>query len=78
MINIESLNKIKAQIQILKQRFDSMEQTLNIQEEILNLLSEQAKTLCKEAAYNKDSYSVEKIMKRAFSKGTFPKILFKN
>ena len=65
----KKLKYIKAQIEALKNRLESIDKTLSLQEKLIDLISP---AFCKE-----ESNSVEKIMKKAFSKGSLPKILFK-
>ncbi len=82
MANITSnknLNNIRTQIDLLKQRLEGIDKTLELQEEILDLLHENSKSLIKDAiSHNRNSSTADEIMKSAFSKGKLPKILFKN
>ena len=74
----EGFNKIRTQIELLKDRLNNIDKTLEVQEEVLDLLYENSKSLLHDALYTDDeSISVNEIMKRAFSGRTLPKILFK-
>ena len=75
----KKLKYIKAQIEALKNRLESIDKTLSLQEKLIDLIStEPHKQLLNKPAFCKEeSNSVEKIMKKAFSKGSLPKILFK-
>ena len=75
----KNLNNIRNQIDLLKQKLDGIDKTLELQEEVLDILQENSKSLIRDAlSPNKGSYSVDEIMKSAFSKGKLPKILFKD
>ena len=74
----ESFNKIRTQIEFLKERLENIDKTLEVQEEVLDLLYENSKSLLHDALYTDDeTVSVNEIMKRAFSGKALPKILFK-
>lgn len=75
----KKLKYIKAQIEALKNRLESIDKVLGLQEQLINLIStETHKRFLNNPAFCKEeSNSVEKIMKKAFSKGLLPKILFK-
>ncbi len=74
-----NLEKIRSQIELLKLRLENINKTLNFQEDILNMLTENTKLLLKEATvtYSNPDSTCE-IMRKAFSKGKIPKILFKS
>lgn len=73
-----NLEKIRSQIDLLKERLDNIDKVLNVQEEAINLLQENTKSLFKEATVSYNSTdSVEEIMKSVFFKGRLPKILNK-
>ena len=74
--NENNLEKIKLQINLLKENLDNIDKTLNIQEEAINTLHENSKTLFVEAMTHENN-SIKQIMKTAFSKGKVPGILFK-
>ncbi|MBI3591653.1 MAG: hypothetical protein HY094_09800 [Candidatus Melainabacteria bacterium] len=75
---IKNLKNIRTQIELLKERLDNIDKTLNTQEEVLDLLFEDSKSLLQEASICKqDNNNVVDIMKRAFTQGKLPKILFK-
>lgn len=73
-----SLEKIRSQIDQLKERLENIDKVLNVQEEAINLLHENTKALLQEAtvSYN-NTDSTEEIMKKFFSTGKLPKILYK-
>ncbi|GEM_PF-2941161 len=74
-----NLEKIRTQLELLKLRLDNINKTLNFQEDILNILTENTRLLLKEVPVTTtDPNSTEAIMKKAFSKGRIPKILFKS
>ena len=74
-----NLEKIRTQIELLKLRLDNINKTLNFQEDILNMLTENTRLLLKKVAITSvNPNSTEEIMKKAFSKGRIPKILFKS
>lgn len=73
-----NLEKIRFQIELLKERLDNIDKVLNVQEEAINLLQENTKSLFKEATVSYNSTdSVEEIMKSVFFKGRLPKIFNK-
>ncbi len=74
----KNIEKIREQIDHLKVRLDNIDKNLDTQQEALDTLYENSKTLLNEAFNFKNKVSVEEIMKRAFSKGNIPKIIFKN
>ena len=74
-----NLEKIRTQLELLKLRLDNISKTLNFQEDILNILTENTRLLMKEVTtIPVNSSSTEEIMRKAFSKGRIPKILFKS
>ena len=79
---LENTNKntenIRKQIDHLKVRLNNIDKNLDTQQKALDILYENSKTLLNEAFNFKNKVSVEEIMKRVFSKGTMPKIMFKN
>ncbi|OGI19193.1 MAG: hypothetical protein A3B68_05740 [Candidatus Melainabacteria bacterium RIFCSPHIGHO2_02_FULL_34_12] len=75
--NTSNLEKIKVQLELLKSRLDNVSQTLDMQEEFLDLLQEKSNLLLKEALIpSRYIDSTEAIMKKAFTKGKIPKILY--
>jgi predicted nucleic-acid-binding protein len=74
-MNTES---IRVQIELLKNKLDSIEETLNVQEEALDLLYKKSKCLFEDAIKETQTCSQENIMRKAFTNGRIPKILFKN
>lgn len=76
--SIKNLKNIKVQIEVLKQRLENIDKTLEVQEEVLDILQENSRTLLHDTlGHWKDKVSVERIMKDAMPKGKIPKILFK-
>lgn len=73
----DNFEKIKMQLDLLKQRLNNIDITLNIQEEILGAVTQNTKILFEEALVPVSGESVEEIMKKALPKGKLPKILFK-
>ena len=74
----KNLTTIRNQIDLLKQKLDNIDKTLELQEEILNLLEENSKSLIKDVLpTHRNTFSTDEVMKNAFSKHRFPKILFK-
>ena len=73
--NVENIRK---QIDHLKVRLNNIDKNLDTQQEALDILYENSKTLLNEAFNFKNKVSVEEIMKRVFSEGKMPKIMFKN
>ena len=75
MTNFE---KIRTQIEFLKQRLNNLDKVLVIQEEVLNLINENTKSLLKDSLIpEKVCSSADEIMKNVFSKKAPPKILFR-
>lgn len=72
-----STENIRVQIELLKNKLDNIEETLNIQEEVLDLLSRKSKSLFEDAIRETRTFNQEDIMRKAFTKGRIPKILFK-
>ena len=72
-----NFDKLKTQIELLKQRLSNMDKILNIQEDILDVTCKNTESLFKDALIPKKVSEVNDIMKNVFSKGTIPKILFK-
>lgn len=72
-----STENIRVQIELLKNKLDNIEKTLNVQEEVLDLLSRKSKSLFEDVIKGTHSFSQEDIMRRSFTKGRIPKILFK-
>ena len=71
-------DNLRTQITILKQRLENIGSTINVQEQILDILTENTKSLLKEAVpVSKSGDSVEEIIKRAFTGGKLPKSLSK-
>ena len=72
-----STENIRVQIELLKNKLDNIEETLNVQEEVLDLLYRKSKSLFEDAIKETRTFSQEDIIRRAFTKGRIPKILFK-
>jgi len=70
-----NLEKIRAQIELLKTRINNMDRTLTLQEKTIDLIDEKSRDLLKEAQFSNINTSVEQIMKNAFKSKTLPKIL---
>ena len=71
--------KIRHELESIKLRLDNAEKTLIVQEELLDELNQNTKSLLKEAFGLKETTNLqEEIIRRQFSKGRLPKILFKN
>lgn len=70
-----NLERIKLEIDLLKQRFENLDHILRTQEEMLNHLAENTKSLLKDIFSSKKDSSMEEIMKNAFSNKKMPKIL---
>ena len=76
--NNRSLERIRVQLELLKQRLENMDEILCIQEDILNLVNENTETLLKTIPVtSENNLKVYDIMKKAFKKGKMPGILFK-
>ena len=76
--SVKNLEKIRIQIELLKQRLDNIDRTLDLQEEVLDVLDENSKSLLQDALNkNQQGNSVNEIMKSAFTRGNIPKILSK-
>ena len=74
----DNFEKIKAQVELLKQRLINLDKVLNVQAEVLDLMTENTKSLLKDSLIPEKVYSsTDEIMKNAFSKRKTPKILFK-
>ena len=72
-----NFDKIKIQIDLLKKRLVNIDKTLNIQEEVLNTLNENTNSLLGDTQFpNKNTNSVQEVMKSAFPKRKIPRILF--
>ncbi len=70
-----NLEKIRAQIELLKTRINNMDRTLTLQEKTIDLIDEKSRDLLKEAQFSNINTSVEQIMKNAFKSKALPKIL---
>ena len=74
----KNLATIRSQIDLLKQKLDSIDKTLELQGEVINLLEENSKSLIKDVLPgHKNTFSTDEVMKNAFSKHRLPRILFK-
>ena len=75
----KKLENIRTKINVLKQRLENIDRTLIVQEKMLDLLNENAKLLFKEESgiKPKTNSNIEEVMKKCFTKGVLPKILFK-
>ena len=71
----ENFERIKLEIDLLKQRFENLDHILRTQEEMVNHLAENTKSLLKDIFISKKDGSMEEIMKNAFSTKQMPKIL---
>lgn len=71
-------HKIRQDLELIKLRLDNAEKTLIVQEELLDELSQNTKSLLKEAFGLKERANLEEeIIRRQFPKGRLPRILFK-
>jgi t-SNARE complex subunit (syntaxin) len=70
-----NLEKIRAQIELLKARINNMDRTLILQEKTIDLIDKKSRDLLKETQFSNTNTSVEQIMKNAFKSKALPKIL---
>ena len=71
----KNFERIRLEIDLVKQRFENLDHILRTQEEMLNHLADNTKSLLKDIFSSKKDNSIEEIMKKAFSNKQVPKIL---
>ena len=71
----KNFERIRLEIDLVKQRFENIDHILKAQEEMLNHLAENTRSLLKDIFSSNKDNSIEGIMKRAFSNKQVPKIL---